>query len=81
MNIELINGAYPHNEALELVLKMINVKIRYHEQKINRLDNEEDMKMRERRIMELQNEVSRIRAEFSASPETSIKLNASIQLI
>lgn len=81
MNIQLIKGAYPQNEALELVLKMINVKISYHEQKISRLDNEEDMKMRERRIMELQNEAARIRAQFGASTDASIKLNASIQLI
>ena len=80
MTIQLINGAYSQSEGLELVLKMINVKIKYLEQKINRLDNEEDMKMREQRIKELQNEASRIRAEFVASPDASIRLNASIQL-
>lgn len=80
MNIELIKGTYPMSEGLELILRMIDLKIRYHESKINRLDNEEDIKMREQRIKELQNEASRVRTQFRASPDSSIKMNASIQL-
>lgn len=80
MNIELINGTYPPNEGLDLILKMIDVKIRYHEQKIDLLDNEEDMKMREQRIKQLQNEATRIRAQFKTSPKSPLKMSASIQL-
>lgn len=80
MNIELINGTYPFNEGLDLILKMIDVKIRYHERKINLLDNEEDMKMREQRIKQLQNEASRIRAQFKNSSDSPLQMTASIQL-
>ena len=80
MNIELIKGTYPINEGLDLILKMIEVKIRYHEKKIDRLDNEEDMKMREQRIKQLQNDAMRIRTQFKASAESARKMSASIQL-
>jgi len=80
MNIELIKGTYPINEGLDLILKMIEVKIRYHEQKIDLLDNEEDMKMREQRIKQLQNDAMRIRTQFKTSAESALKMSASIQL-
>ncbi len=79
MNIELMNGTYPRNEGVDLVLRMIEVKIKYHEQKITRVDNEEDIKMRELRIKQLQNEASRLRQELTQNDEP-VKLKASVLL-
>ncbi|TVR39306.1 MAG: hypothetical protein EA392_06810 [Cryomorphaceae bacterium] len=58
---------------------MIDVKIKYHEQKITRVDNEEDIKMREQRIKQLQNEASRLRQELTQNDEP-VKLKASVHL-
>ena len=79
MNIQLIQGEFSTNEALELISKIIHVKISYHEQKINSLSNEEDIKTRERKITFLQNQLADLRSELSKNSE-SVKLNASIQI-
>jgi hypothetical protein len=54
MNIQLIDGNFSQNEALELLTQLIHVKIKFHESKIEKSQNEEDIKMRERRIKQLQ---------------------------
>jgi len=54
MKIELIKGAFQATEALEILTKMIDVKIKFHESKIESTHHEEDIKMREQRIKELQ---------------------------
>ena len=54
MNIQLIRGSYTQAEALDILTQLIHVKIRYHESKIEKSHNEEDIKMREKRIKQLQ---------------------------
>ena len=54
MNIQLIDGNFSQNEALELLTQLIHVKIKFHESKIEKSQNEEYIKMRERRIKQLQ---------------------------
>ena len=44
MNIQLIKGEFSSNDAIELIAQMIHIKIKYHENKINNLSNEEDLK-------------------------------------
>jgi len=54
MNLPLIQGQFSAQEAIDIITQMINVKIKFHESKINNAHNEEDIKMREQRIKQLQ---------------------------
>ncbi len=57
MNIQLIQGEFNSNDALELITQLIQVKIKYHETKINVSATEEDIKQRESKIKLLQKEL------------------------
>jgi len=57
MNIQLIEGEFFANDALDLITKMIHTKIKYHEEKILKENNEEDIKMRETKIKRLQKDL------------------------
>lgn len=56
-NIQLFDGSFEAQEALDVLTQMVQVKIKYHESKISSLSNEEDIKMRENRIKLLQKEL------------------------
>lgn len=62
MKIQLIKGSFPRQDAIELITKMLDVKIRFHESKIMKNQHEEDVKMREKRIKELQHDLDKIKA-------------------
>jgi len=57
MKIHLIQGQYSGKDALDIITKMISIKIKFHESKIESSQNEEDIKMRETRIKILQKEL------------------------
>lgn len=61
MRIELIKGQFTKGDALTIIRKLIDVKIRFQEEKIKFSDNEEDIKMRESRIISLQKDLSESR--------------------
>ncbi|MEO5999957.1 MAG: hypothetical protein ABIN89_24170 [Chitinophagaceae bacterium] len=61
MNIQLIQGQFPRQEAIDIITKMVHVKIKFHEDKITGSCNEEDIKMRERRIKSLQKDLYDVR--------------------
>ena len=42
MDLQLLNGRFSKNEVTELLHKMVQVKIDFHEQKIKNSDSEED---------------------------------------
>ena len=65
MNLQLINGKFSKNEVTELIHKMIQVKIDYHEQKIKHSDSEEDIKFREHKIKSLQNNFKSFRLQVN----------------
>jgi hypothetical protein len=50
MKIQLLNRNFSGQEAMEILTKMIQVKIQFHEQKINKISGEEEIKMLENRI-------------------------------
>ena len=54
MKIERTKGRFLPNEALELLTQLVHTKIRFLEMKISSSSSEEDIKMRENRIKELQ---------------------------
>ncbi len=62
MEINLINGTFQPGEAAELLTELVNTKIRFHEKRIHASgNNEEDIKMREKRIIDLQRQLSAVR--------------------
>jgi len=67
MELELIDGQFTSSEAISIITQMIHVKIKFHESKIENNSNEEDVKMRERKIKRLQKELYEVRHEIENS--------------
>ena len=78
MVIQLIEGQFSPNEAIDILTQMIHVKIKYHEDKIKICQNEEDVKMREKKIKFLQRELSEAREYIEKNGQ--IKLTSQITL-
>jgi hypothetical protein len=66
MKIELIKGRFTPNDAIDIITYMVLVKIKFHENKINIITSEEDIKVYERRIKELQKDLFLIRKNIEA---------------
>lgn len=79
MNIELINGQFNANDAVDLITKMIHLKVKYHENKIDNSTSEEDIKFREAKIKSLQNQLFEFRKSIEAYPD-KVSLNAMVHL-
>ncbi|MCU0327077.1 MAG: hypothetical protein MUF45_17890 [Spirosomaceae bacterium] len=79
MNIQLIQGEFDKKEAAYLVTQLIHTKIKYHENLINKEDNEEDIKMRKNRIKQLQKDLFEAR-KYIENSKKSVLMNASIEL-
>lgn len=79
MSFDLMKGTYSSAEAIELLTELTRVKIRFHERKIENSLNEEDVKMREKRISELQHHLSKIRNTLQQSTN-SCSLHAAIHV-
>lgn len=69
MKIQLIRGSYTRQEALELMLKLMDVKIKFHEGKIQSHHSEEDVKMRESRIKELQHDIDKLKMMMGSNDQ------------
>ena len=57
MQFQLVKGSFIKQDALHIITRMIDVKIKFQEDKIKHTDNEEDIKMRESRIKQLQKDL------------------------
>lgn len=79
MNLQLISGQFPQQDALDIITQMVNVKIRYHEKKIAGNSNEEDIKNREAKIKRLQKELYEIRKKMLLTPG-NLSMDASVNL-
>jgi hypothetical protein len=79
MKIQLIEGDFDSKDALEIIAKMINVKIKFQEDKINSTSSEEDINMRETRIKKLQKSLFDIRKHIESS-KGKISIHSSIEL-
>ena len=79
MKIELINDDFEPKEALEILTKLIHVKIKFQEDKINESSSEEDINMRETRIKRLQKNLFEIRQHID-SQNGQITIQGSITL-
>lgn len=64
MHIQLIQGEFGVSDAFGIINELIEIKIRYHENKIQKLSNEEDIKAREEKIKRLQKDRFELRKEL-----------------
>ncbi|MDN3655350.1 hypothetical protein QWZ08_06930 [Ferruginibacter paludis] len=80
MTIQLIQGQFNANEAIDIITKMIHVKIKYHENKIAGNSNEEDIKNRETKIKHLQKELFEARKGILLKKE-NVGIDATINII
>lgn len=62
MKLQLIDGNFNQAETIDLLTQLFQVKIKFHEEKVKNGHNEEDIKMRERKIKFLQNNLAEARA-------------------
>lgn len=79
MNIQLIDGEFSQTDALSIISDMIQVKIKYHEGRIGKHSNEEDVKYIESKIKRLQNNLHELRTHFS-NANNKLKINAAINI-
>ena len=79
MNLQLIQGNFNAKDALEIITQMIDIKIKFHENKITNSENEEDIKYRESKIKKLQNDLYGVRS-FLLSNGNSINIEGEINL-
>ena len=79
MTIQLIQGQFSAHEAIDIITKMVHVKIKFHENKIYAHANEEDIKMREKRIKQLQKELFEVRNYIDAK-KVKIEMQSLIEI-
>lgn len=79
MEIQLLNGNFSAQEAIEILTQQIRVKIQFHEQKINEISGEEEIKMRENRIKKLQKELFEAR-QYIEKKKENVNLNCVINI-
>jgi hypothetical protein len=78
--MEFIKGHFTKQEAIEILTHVIHVKIRFHENKIHSTSNEEDIKMREKRIKQLQKDLYEARIKIEQNQQNNISLNGALTI-
>lgn len=81
MKIELINGAFSREDALELLTDLISTKIKFHERKISLTDQLEDIQFREKKIKTLSEMLNQMRTETCSSKTINLKSELNIETI
>lgn len=79
MELQLIKGHFGAHDALDLITQMIDVKIKFQEGKIHDESTEEDVKMRERRIKQLQKELFEAR-QYIDQKQGKVSLNSIVTI-
>ena len=72
MKAQLISGTFEKSDAIDLVTKMVNAKVKFHENKVKSTSTEEDVKKREAKIKNLQKELYEIRNYIENQYEVTI---------
>ena len=79
IKVNIADGVFYSGDAASIIRGMIEVKVKFHEDKISRLSNLEEIKMREQRIKELQRMQSKIHDWLKAHGEqTNLELTLSV---
>lgn len=79
MTVQLVTGEFSKIETLNMVTQMFEMRIKFHEDKIMSTHNEEDVKMREKKIKFLQGELAQAR-EYLVSKDDPIAVSCTITL-
>jgi hypothetical protein len=79
VKLQLIEGRFEANEAIEIITRLIQVKIKFHEGKIRNQSSEDDIKMREKRIKQLQKELFEIRQVLGRT-DAPVNLESTINI-
>lgn len=79
MQLQLIQGQFTQEDAAQIITEMIHVKINFHMNKITKESSEELIKFREKKILTLQNELSKLHQHLK-SQNNNINLNAQIHI-
>ena len=79
MNVQLVTGEFSKIETLNMITQMFEMRIKFHEDKILSSHNEEDVKMREKKIKFLQGELAQART-YLVSKEDLIAVSCTITL-
>ncbi len=79
MIMQLIQGQFSSADALDLITKMVHTKIKYHENKISNISNEEDIKNREAKIKRLQKDLFEIRKHIESNGDR-ISIQSTIEI-
>jgi len=80
MNFQLFQGGFSTIDAIELLSKMIEVKINFHEGKINEITSEEDIKFRENKIKKLQNDLAELKKLLALPNTRMVNIQAEIEV-
>ena len=78
MELQLIDGVFKRNEIMDIISRMIDVKINFHADKIEKSSDEDDIKMREKKIRQLQDTMHECRRALK--DEDDIQVSARILL-
>jgi Spy/CpxP family protein refolding chaperone len=78
-SLQLIQGKFDTNDALDIISQMIEVKIKYHENKITAESQMEDIKYRENKIKQLQKQLFDTR-NFLLHQQGTVAIDATISL-
>lgn len=69
MQLQLLKGTFSKTEAITLISQFVEAKIKFHEEKIESDSSEEQIKMRESRIKELQQQWKAMREAILAGSD------------
>lgn len=61
MNIPLVQGNFSPTDSFEILNQMVQLKVKFHESKISKTSNEEDIKYRESKIKRLQHDLMELK--------------------
>ena len=71
MKFQLIQGNFSSTDAIDILTHMFQIKIKYHENKIDKNMPVEDVKIREKKIKQLQNDLEEVRKFIKQGGEFS----------
>lgn len=79
MHIPLIQGNFSPLDSIELLNQMVLIKIKFHENKISKTSNEEDIKYRESKIKRLQHDLMDLK-KYIENSDDHLLLDVQIKL-
>jgi hypothetical protein len=80
MELSLIQGRFRRQDAIDILTRMVHVKISFHESRIQQSSDEDDIKFRESKIKQLQRELYDCVQHIRKDESDWVELNAAVRL-